>query len=94
MGTGNILPALRAVGINPEHRAYQSARAALFQHLKDSVNRSWTYDMVDLASIDEIKTDAERSVVDQGIALVIGTQNSDGGWSGAGSKKSDPELSS
>jgi hypothetical protein len=73
---------------------YSNGRAALFQHLKHSIETRSTNDMVDLASLDAPDTDAERDVFQRGMALIIETQSSDGGWTDLGSKKSNPELSS
>ena len=94
LGTGNILPALRAMGVSSDDKVYQNGRAALFQHLVESLEHKSTYDMVDLAAINSPKTDKEREVLDKGLELITTTQNQDGGWSLLGSKKSDPELSS
>ncbi|NWF96551.1 MAG: terpene cyclase/mutase family protein [Candidatus Thorarchaeota archaeon] len=94
LGTGNILAGLVAVGVNSNHGVYVSARAALFQHLKNSIEKRSTYDMVDLASVGRPNTKSEEEVIKQGLSLVLGTQNSDGGWSDLGSKKSNPELTS
>lgn len=94
LGTGNILPALRAVGVGAESEVYNNGRAALFQHLKDSIANRSTYDMVDLSSLDAPTADAERDIFVRGLNLIMETQNSDGGWSDLGSKKSNPELSS
>lgn len=94
LGTGNILPALLAAGVDDSHRVYQDGRAAMLQHLVKSVEHSSTYDMVDLISVGAPKTEKEREVVKRGLDLIRSTQLSDGGWAPIGSKKSDAELSS
>jgi squalene cyclase len=94
LGTGNILPALRAVGVPSDHKVYKNGRAALMQHLLESVEQSSTYDMVDLYAVRDATNGKEREVLDRGINLILNSQNSDGGWAPEGSKKSDPELSS
>jgi len=93
LGTGNILPALRAVGVSEDNEVYVNGRAALFQHLKHSIESGFTFDMVDLAAVVPPKTDLEREIVVQGIELIVRTQRSDGGWCVVGSKKSNPDLS-
>lgn len=94
LATGNILPALRASGIAHNHKIIEDGRAALLHHLKESVEIESTCDMVDLVSLGKLKEEAEKELVQRGIELIVSTQNSDGGWSMIGSKKSDPELSS
>lgn len=94
LGTGNILPALRAMGVSSDNSVYKNGRAALFQHLVESLEHKSTYDMVDLGAVNSPKTDKEREVLDKGLQLITTTQNQDGGWSLLGSKKSDTELSS
>jgi hypothetical protein len=94
LGTGNILPALRAAGIENNNKVIEDGRAALLQHLKKSVEIGSTCDMVDLAAIGELNENAEKNLMKKGMDLIVSTQNSDGGWSMIGSKKSDPELSS
>ncbi|UCE11557.1 MAG: terpene cyclase/mutase family protein [Candidatus Thorarchaeota archaeon] len=94
LATGNILPALKAVGVNDDSKVYEDGRAALFQHLKTSVERDWQYDMVDLSAVGRPISDKETEVIRRGVELVVQTQSEDGGWSHAGTKKSDPELSS
>jgi len=94
LGTGNILPALIAVGVDAEHKVYKDGRAALMQHLKRSLEQKSTQDMVDLVAVCAPKAELERDVIRKGIELVLSTQNKDGGWSQMGSKKSDPELTS
>ncbi|MHA1881769.1 MAG: prenyltransferase/squalene oxidase repeat-containing protein [Candidatus Thorarchaeota archaeon] len=94
LGTGNILPALRAMGVSSGNKVYKNGRAALFQHLVASLEQKSTYDMVDLGAVNSAKTEKEKEVLEQGLQLITSTQNEDGGWSLMGSKKSDPELSS
>jgi len=94
VGTGNILLALKCVGINLENKVYQDGRAALLQHLKDAVESKSTFDMADLMAVGSPKSELEKEVVRGGIELIIQSQNEDGGWAPIGSKKSDPELSS
>ncbi|MHA1933956.1 MAG: hypothetical protein ACW97A_01625 [Candidatus Thorarchaeota archaeon] len=94
MATGNILPALKCVGIGPEHKVYDDGRAALFQHLIDSLENKSTYDMVDLTAVGNPKSEKEKEIINKGHELIVSTQSKDGGWTQLGSKKSDPELSS
>lgn len=94
MATGNILAGLKAVGINSDNKVYQDGRAALLQHLKDSVESESTFDMMDLTSVGKPTTDLEKEVIRGGVELIIRSQNEDGGWAPLGFKKSDPELSS
>ncbi|MBD3405369.1 MAG: hypothetical protein GF411_04420 [Candidatus Lokiarchaeota archaeon] len=94
LGTGNILPALRVMGINSDHKVYKDARAAMLQHIKTSVKNKSALDMVDLLAVGEPKDDLERNLITNAIELVKSSQKKDGGWSQPGSKKSDPELSS
>ncbi len=94
LGTGNILPALRAIGIDPNHRVYRDGRAALFQHLVTAIENESTCDMVDLTAVGKPETPQEREVILSGLNLIMISQNPDGGWAPPGSKKSDPELSS
>ncbi|MBY8998048.1 MAG: terpene cyclase/mutase family protein [Candidatus Thorarchaeota archaeon] len=94
LATGNILLALECVGINSENKVYQDGRAALLQHLKDSVENSSTFDMADLTAVGKPNSELENEVIRGGIELIIQSQNEDGGWAPLGSKKSDPELSS
>lgn len=94
LATGNILQGLKAAGVNSENKVYEDGRAALFQHLKDSIEAGSTFDMADLTAVGSPKTDLERDVIRDGISLIIETQNKDGGWAPIGTKKSDPELSS
>lgn len=94
MATGNILLALESVGIHFDNKVYQDGRAALLQHLKDSVENSSTFDMADLTAVGKPKSDLEKEVIRGGIELIVQSQNEDGGWAPLGSKKSDPELSS
>ncbi|MHA2378510.1 MAG: hypothetical protein ACXADO_06695 [Candidatus Thorarchaeota archaeon] len=94
MATGNILSGLRAMDIKSDSEIYQGARAALFHHLKEAQEAKSTYDMIDLAAVCPPENEKEEKVVRNGLELILQTQNSDGGWSQLGSKKSDPELSS
>jgi squalene cyclase len=94
VATGNILLGLKAVGINSDNKVYKDGRAALLQHLKDSVENRSTFDMADLTAVGKPTSDLEKEVIREGIELIIQSQNEDGGWAPLGSKKSDPELSS
>lgn len=94
LGTGNILPALRAAGVAQNHKVLEDGRAALLQHLKESVEIGSISDMVDLVALGKSQEQAEEALMLRGIELIVSSQNSDGGWSMIGSKKSDPELSS
>ncbi len=94
LGTGNILLALDCVGIDSKNKVYQDGRAALLQHLKDSVENKSTFDMADLTAVGKPKSGLEDEVVRDGLELIIQSQNEDGGWAPLGSKKSDPELTS
>ncbi len=94
MATGNVLSGLRAIGIKAESEAYQGARAALYHHLQEALENKSTYDMIDLTAVCPPETEKEKEVVRSGLELILESQNSDGGWSQLGSKKSDPELSS
>ena len=92
--TGNILPALKAIGVNSNNKVYKDGRAALLQRLKESVKTELTCDMVDLHSVVPPNTKKEQELVKNGIGLIVSSQNPDGGWRIMGAKKSDPELSS
>ncbi|MHA1964832.1 MAG: prenyltransferase/squalene oxidase repeat-containing protein [Candidatus Thorarchaeota archaeon] len=94
LATGNILLALKAVGTNSENKVYRDGRAALLQHLKDSIENNSTFDMADLTAVGKPQSDLEKEVIRGGVELIIQSQNEDGGWLPLGSKKSDPELSS
>jgi len=94
LGTGNILPALRAIGVDKKSKVYLNGRAALLQHLVESLENKSTYDMVDLTAVGTPVTEKELEVVGEGLKLITNSQNQDGGWSLMGSKTSDPELSS
>jgi hypothetical protein len=94
LGTGNILPALQASGLASNHKVLEDGRAALLQHLKESVDIGSISDMVDLAALGKSQEAAEEELMKRGLELIVSTQNNDGGWSMIGSKKSDPELSS
>ncbi|TET12571.1 MAG: hypothetical protein E3J82_04340 [Candidatus Thorarchaeota archaeon] len=92
--TGNILPALKAIGVNSNNKVYKDGRAALLQRLKASVENELTCDMVDLHSVSPPGTEKERKLIKNGVSLIVSSQNPDGGWRIMGAKKSDPELSS
>ncbi len=94
LGTGNILPGLRAAGVDPNHKVYRDGRAALFQHLVTSIENESTFDMVDLTAVGKPQTPQEQDVILRGLNLIMVSQNHDGGWAPMGTKKSDPELSS
>ena len=94
LGTGNILLALDCVGIDSKNKVYQDGRAALLQHLKDSVENKSTFDMADLTAVGKPNSELENEVIRGGLELIIQSQNEDGGWAPLGSKKSDPELTS
>lgn len=94
LGTGNILLGLNAIGVNSDNKVYSEGRTALLQHLKDSIESKSIFDMADLSIIGKPKTDLEKDLLQQGIELIIASQNEDGGWIPLGGKKSDPELSS
>ena len=94
LGTGNILPALISAGVSEDHKVYVDARAALFQHLVDSIENESTFDMVDLSAVGKPVNDKEKDVIMRGLNLIMISQHTDGGWAPMGSKKSDPELSS
>ncbi len=94
LATGNIIAGLTEMGVSKDHKVYQNARAALFHHLKTSVESGSTYDIVDLSAVDTVQSEMEQEVVDKGFELVIQSQNKDGGWINPGTKKSHPELTS
>jgi len=94
LSTGNILPALKAIGVNSNSKVYKDGRAALLQRLKTSVENELTCDMVDLHSVGPPGTEKERELIKNGVGLIVSSQNPDGGWRIMGAKKSDPELSS
>jgi len=94
LSTGNILPALKAIGVNSNNKVYKDGRAALLQHLKASVENKLTCDMVDLHSVGPPETEKERELIKNGVDLIVSSQNPDGGWRIMGAKKSDPGLSS
>ncbi len=93
LGTGNILPALLAAGVDKNNEVYRNGRAALYQHLKRSVEAGYTYDMVDLIAVIPPESDPEREVIKRGVELIVRTQRNDGGWCLYGSTKSNPDLS-
>ena len=94
LSTGNILPALKAIGVNSNNKVYKDGRAALLQRLKASVKNKLTCDMVDLLSVGPPGTEKERKLIKNAVDLIVSSQNPDGGWRMMGAKKSDPELSS
>ena len=94
LGTGNILPALIAVGVDENNKVYQNGRAAMLHHIQEAVDTESYLDMVDLVAVGKPKTEKELEVMNKGLKLISQTQNKDGGWNQIGSKKSDPELSS
>jgi hypothetical protein len=94
LATGNILEGLQAVGVDSDHRVMVDARAALMQHLKECVESESTFDMADLPAIGTPVSGLEKQVLQDGLKLIIETQNEDGGWAPFGTKKSDPELTS
>ncbi len=94
LGTGNILPALAAIGITSQNKIYKDGRAALMQHLKSSLEQKLTQDMVDLAGVPIPESELERNIIRKGIELILSAQSTDGGWCQMGMKKSDPELTS
>ncbi|MFW9958731.1 MAG: prenyltransferase/squalene oxidase repeat-containing protein [Candidatus Odinarchaeota archaeon] len=94
LGTGNILLGLSAMGINSNNKVFEDGRVALLQHMKDSLEGKSIFDVVDLTAIGKPKSEIERNLLVNGLALIIETQNKDGGWIPLGANKSDPELSS
>jgi squalene cyclase len=94
LGTGNILPALTASGVEPNNKVFESGKAALLHHLKNSLETASHLDMVDLIAVGKPNSEKELAVLNEGLKLISSTQNKDGGWSQIGVKKSDPELSS
>ena len=94
LGTGNILPALTASGVELDNKVYESGKAALLHHLKNSLETASHLDMVDLIAVGKPNSEKELAVLNEGLNLISSTQNKDGGWSQIGVKKSDPELSS
>ena len=94
LGTGNILRGLHAIGVNSDNKVYVDGRAALLQHLSDCLESGSIFDMADLTAIGKPLSDKEKKILTDGIALIVNSQNEDGGWVPIGTKKSDPELSS
>lgn len=94
LASGNILSGLVAAGVERDKKVYVNARAALFQHLKNSIESKSAHDMMDLTAVGSPQNEKEREVVNSGIQLILESQRNDGGWALLGSKKSDPELSS
>ena len=94
LGTGNILLGLRAMGLDSNNKVFEDGRVALLQHMKDSFEAKSIFDVLDLTAIGKPQSALERDVLQNGLELIIQTQNKDGGWFPLGAKKSDPELSS
>ena len=94
LGTGNILPALTASGVESDNKVFESGKAALLHHLKNSLETASHLDMVDLIAVGKPNSEKELAVLNEGLKLISSTQNKDGGWSQIGVKRSDPELSS
>jgi len=94
LGTGNILLGLQSMGINSDNKVFEDGRAALLQHMKNSIEAKSIFDVVDLTVIGKPKSELEKEILKRGLELIIQTQNTDGGWVPLGAKKSDPELSS
>ena len=94
LATGNILRSLKAVSVSSDSKVIEDGKAALYQHLKDSIENKSTFDMADLLAVGSPKTDLEKEVIRNGIELIVQSQNKDGGWAPIGTKKSNPELSS
>ncbi|MBE0525378.1 hypothetical protein E4H12_03490 [Candidatus Thorarchaeota archaeon] len=94
LGTGNILRGLHTIGVNSDNKVYVDGRAALLQHLSDSLEAGSIFDMADLTAIGNPLNEKEKEILTNGIELIVKSQNEDGGWVPTGTKKSDPELSS
>jgi len=94
LGTGNILRGLQAIEVPSDHKVYVDGRAALLQHLRDSIEAKSIFDMADLTAIGAPSNEKEKKILATGIELIINSQSEDGGWFPIGTKKSDPELSS
>jgi len=94
LGTGNILLGLRAMGFDSNNKVFEDGRVALLQHMKDSFEAKSIFDVLDLTAIGKPQSALERDVLQNGLELIIQTQNKDGGWFPLGAKKSDSELSS
>jgi hypothetical protein len=85
---------LHAIGVNSDNKVYVDGRAALLQHLSESLESDSIFDMADLTAIGKPVTDKEKEILANGVKLIVNSQNKDGGWPPLGSKKSDSELSS
>jgi len=94
LGTGNILLALHAVGVESDNKVIVDGRAALLQHLSNCLETKSICDLADVAAIGKPKTAKEKEIIQDSIELIVVSQKEDGGWAPIGSKKSDPELSS
>jgi len=94
LGTGNILRGLQAIGVSSDNKVFVDGRAALLQHLSDSIETNSIFDMADLTAIGKPSNEKEKNILTSGIELIINSQSEDGGWFPIGAKKSDPELSS
>ncbi len=94
LGTGNILLGLHAIGVESNNKVIVDGRAALLQHLNDSLESECIFDLVDVTAIGKPQTEKEKEIIRNGIELIVSSQQEDGGWAPLGSKKSDPELSS
>ncbi len=94
LGTGNILLGLQAIGVDSGNNVIVDGRAALLQHLSDCLETKCIFDLADVTAIGKPQTEKESGILQNGIELIITTQQEDGGWAPIGSKKSDPELSS
>ena len=94
LATGNILHGLYAIGVESNNKIIVDARAALLHHLSDSLESDCIFDLVDVTSIGKPQTEKEKAIIQNGIELIVSSQQEDGGWAPLGSKKSDPELSS
>ncbi|TFG11791.1 hypothetical protein EU537_11335 [Candidatus Thorarchaeota archaeon] len=92
LGTGNILPALREVGVSEDSDVYEDGRAALMHHLMTAIEQGNAFDMVDLIAVGDPKNRKEEELIQNGLVLIKESQNPDGGWSLPGFKKSDAEL--
>ncbi|MFO7837779.1 MAG: prenyltransferase/squalene oxidase repeat-containing protein [Candidatus Thorarchaeota archaeon] len=94
LGTGNILLALRAAGVEEDRDVLQDGKAALLHHLKTSLEEKNTCNMVDIVSVGKPKTKSEEALLENALELIAEGQRDDGGWAYIGFNKSDPELSS
>lgn len=94
LGTGNILPALRAAGVEEDRDVLQDGKAALLHHLKTSIEEENVCDMVDIVSVGKPATKSEKALLEDALELIGEKQREDGGWAYIGLNKSDPELSS